>query len=140
MSYVFFGPSEAGKSTVVELSRPHPALSDDMIAVRLEGGRLFAERVPFYGVSPPTERHGGRYPVANLLCLTKSERHEVRELPRALQVLHLRTSLPFLDPGEARVLDLVERVVDALPVRELRFARDPGFWELLGAGSATDAG
>ena len=131
VAHVFFGLSEAGKSTVVELSQPHPALSDDLIAMRLGGGGLLAERVPFFGLYPATEKHGGRYRVVNLLSLAKDARHEVRTLPKSLQVLHLRTSLPFLNPVEPRALDFIERVLEVIPVRELAFRKDPGFWALL---------
>jgi hypothetical protein len=137
-AYVFFGPSGAGKSTVTELSRPRPALSDDMIAMRLEAGELRAERVPFYGVYPPTERHGGRYPVARLLRLVQDARHALEDLPRAVQVLELRAALPFLDPSDPRPLDVCGRAAAAVPVRKLRFARDAGFWDLLAGPGRRD--
>jgi hypothetical protein len=129
-AYAFFGLSGAGKSTVTKLSRPSPALSDDLIALTLRGSRLIAERVPFYGVYPPTERAGGRYPVRALLRLVKAEGHRLEEIPPSRQLLHLRSCMPFLNPASGAALDLAEKIVAAVPVRELHFARNAGFWEL----------
>ena len=129
---VFFGLSGSGKSRLVELCRDRPALSDDMVALRLgPDGTLIAERVPFHGEFPSSLREGGRFPVRHLLRAQRGEVHELRTIPAALQAARLRACLPFLRPEDPRALDLAARLVAAHPAAELEFTDDAGFRRLL---------
>lgn len=130
---VYFGLSGSGKSRVVELCPERPALSDDLVVLRLDGEEaLVAERVPFYGLFPSTLRAEGRYAVRHLLRVQHGNRHELTPLPTSLAAARLRACMPFLRADDLRPLELATRLVRAHPVEALEFADDPGFRDLLG--------
>lgn len=130
-AHAFVGLSGSGKSEIVRLSPGRVPLSDDMIALVLDGSTLFAVRVPFFGAWPTSARAPGRHPVASLVHVERAPETELAEIPRALQAAHLRACMPFLPPADERALDLARDVVTAHPMRALRFGGDARFWELL---------
>ena len=130
---VYFGLSGSGKSRIVELCPERPALSDDLVVLRLdEAGALVAERVPFYGLFASTLRAEGRYAVRHLLRVEPGSRHRLASLSTALAAARLRACMPFLRADDPRPLELATRLVRAHPAETLDFADDPGFRELLG--------
>lgn len=129
---VYFGLSGSGKSRIVELCPERPALSDDLIVLRLDpAGALVSERVPFYGLFESTLRAEGRHAVRHLLRVERGDRHRLAPLPTPLAAARLRACMPFLRADDLRPLELATRLVRAHPAEALDFADDAGFRELL---------
>ena len=129
---VFFGLSGSGKSRIVECCPERPALSDDLIVLRLdEAGALIAERVPFYGLFPSTLRAEGRYPVRHLLRIEGASSNARSPMPAALAAARLRACMPFLSAADPRPLELAARIVRAHPAETLDFAGAAGLSDLL---------
>ena len=130
-AFLFSGPSGAGKSTAALLTGAPVVLSDDIVAVTLDGGRAIAHAVPFGGLSAPPSRPLA-LPIEVLCLLEQSDAHRLEPLPPAAVLGRFISNVLYLPTGDPRTKDLLEvceGVVRAIPARRLRFRRDGGFWE-----------
>lgn len=133
-AYVFFGPSGSGKTTVARFSSGHTILSDDMVFLRKVRGSVRAFGVPFRGELPESPRSNISAKVAGLYRLRKADRHFVSPLNPIRALGELVTCVPFVTTTPAmaeRVMALAQDLIRSVPVRELHFRRDGGFWEVL---------
>ncbi len=133
-AYVFFGPSGAGKSTVVSLSPGYRVLSDDLVLlVRGERGWR-AATTPFKGTFPQGAKDRGTYSLRGLYRLVQAPANAVAPVPLGLAVGMAMACCPFVsDPAKRRdkLLPLVESCCREAGVRELRFRREAGFWDII---------
>jgi len=131
-AYLFFGPSGAGKTTCCKLSEGLArAVNDDLVLLRMgEGGEWKVAAVPFTGTFG-REETGTTYPMAGLYRLVQDTRTAVERLSTAAAVVEVLSSVPFMEerPTDGALADQVEDLVRAVPVRRLRFRKDPGFWD-----------
>jgi hypothetical protein len=135
--YVFFGHSGAGKSTVAELSPGAAILSDDLVWLRLQGGRIWLHGVPFRGELQAPHANAAA-PVAGLYALEQAAQHRLRSLPPLLGAARLLACAPFVTEGvesAAHAMDICAALAQAQPIAVLEFARDGGFWPLITAAS-----
>jgi hypothetical protein len=133
--FLFFGHSGAGKSTATALSAPRRALSDDMVLIDLQGPRVRAHAVPFYGLFPPQERVRGAFPVAGGFRLRQAPEDGLERLRPARATATIAASVPFIhDVGLPPdiLADLALEFCRRIPVYDLRFTRTDRFWDLLG--------
>jgi hypothetical protein len=135
-SYVFFGPSGAGKTTIARMSCPesNTVLSDDLVILGWDGGVLHAYGVPFRGELLEAPRNNAAAPLAGLYLLSKGENHSISRVSSAEAVARLTAATPFVTTSTQsvkQVLAVCEEVNRAVPVRRLAFAKHPGFWEYL---------
>jgi hypothetical protein len=133
---VVFGFAGAGKSRLARRAGARPLVSDDLVALVLEAGRVFVERVPFFGEFPPEDRAPGRYRVLSLDALSPEGGPSLEPLPKAAAVARLAACLPFLDAAERRRLPLVTRLLEVVPARELRAGDDPDPWGRLATATS----
>ena len=133
--YVFFGPSGAGKSTLAGMSDGCELLSDDLVLIKERAGAFHVASTPFAGTLPQSVKRPGLFPLRGLYRLRQAPRHEVHALrPRSVAVASILSCCPFVaDPSARRdrLLPLVETCCAAVPVGELEFLKDPGFWAML---------
>jgi hypothetical protein len=135
--YVFFGHSGAGKSTVAELSPDAAVLSDDLVWLRMHGGRVWLHGVPFRG-EMQAPRTNAAAPVAGIYALEQARAHRLRPLPPLLGAARLLACTPFVTQGAeaaARVMDVCTALAQAQPISVLEFTPDGGFWPLVTASS-----
>lgn len=130
--YMFFGHSGSGKSTVSELSPGAKLLSDDLVFVFPEGRRYLCSTTPFAGVMPQVLKDRGSYPVAGCFRLRKSD--EVRKMSTAKAAAFglLVPSCPNIISMKRRnelLYPAVRKFLDIVPVYELFFRKDDGFWD-----------
>ncbi|MEM6795271.1 MAG: hypothetical protein AAF725_14925 [Acidobacteriota bacterium] len=135
VAYLFLGHSGAGKSTISRLSLAsgREVLSDDMNALCPVDGLPHIEKLPFAG--DLGNRPGPRqsFPLA-AVCRLRQGEHGVRPMTTAEAVAFLIGCAPFVnvDPHRAeRLTDNLLNLVRGFPMRELTFAKDPGFWPLI---------
>ena len=131
--HAFTGPSGAGKTTVCRLSGDRTVLTDETTIVR-PGGRGYL----VYGNPFPGElgRYGPNtsYPLASVNLLVKDRSHGVEELSRdqAVRALLQNTFLHVRDSElTLQAFDAAFAIAREVPVRRLRFAPEPSFWEVI---------
>jgi hypothetical protein len=134
--FVFFGQSEAGKSTVAQLSHQlgHPVLSDDQNVLYPSGEDVLLHGVPFRGGQCPVATSPGIARVRRLLSLYKDSHAELESVPVAVGAALLSTQVPLVNwqPGlMERVLANCAEIARRVPVEILHFRRDPEFWQIL---------
>ena len=133
--YLFFGPSETGKSTLSRLSLDHATvLSDEMIVVRKQatGYRLYG--TPFYGDESIRKGENASAPLCAAFMPVKSP--DVRIGPcrpaRALAGLLTATLAFGTTPRfHARLMSIAEDFLQTVPCYELHFRKDDSFWALI---------
>lgn len=135
-AWLFFGPSNAGKTTATRLSARgrRAILSDDLNAVTPAGPGLQAEKMPFAGDYGQNSTPAGPYPLAGLYRLHKGPAAGVGALSAAQALSALLACAPYVnaDPHrQDRLLAVLQAICARVPVRALTFARDGDFWPIL---------
>ncbi len=126
---LFVGVSGAGKTTTARLWADHATgtVSDDRVIVREHQGAMWMFGTPWHGEAELSL--AGGVPLAGVYLLAQADGNELRTLSAVEAVARLFgcTFPPFYDE---RALDFtlafLQRLTSAVPVRELRFTRDPG--------------
>lgn len=135
LGFVFFGPSGAGKSTLAGMSGAYGLLSDDLVLIQERDGAFRVSSTPFAGTLPQSDKHPGVFPLTGLYRLRQAPCHALHPIhPLAVAVATVLSACPFVaDPAARRdrLMPLVEDCCAAIPVAELSFLKDPGFWDIL---------
>lgn len=131
--YVFFGAAASGKTTVarwaVELG--HTVLSDELVMLLPRDGTWRVFGAPFCGAAPRGTAGGV---LAGMWALVPDHQHDTVALPPARAAALLAACAPFVttDPATAqRLVQICAQVAAQVPVRELHFRRDSGWWSVL---------
>ena len=132
--HLFVGMSGAGKSTTARLweGSSRGVVSDDRVIVREEDGAMWMYGTPWHGEAELSLAM--RVPLADVYLLVQSPGNEIRTIPAAAAVARLFgcSFPPFYDaPSIDYTLRFLERLVRAVPVRELRFTRDRSVVDLV---------
>lgn len=129
-AYLFFAPSGTGKSTHTQLWRKvfgdrAQILNDDRPALRLENGVWYAYGIPWSGKT--NLNINTKAPVAGICMLTRGEVNRIAPLS-GMKALHgilgqaSRSRVPEL---MSRMLELIENLMDNVPVWKLECNMDP---------------
>ena len=134
--YVFFGPSGSGKTTTARLSLDAgcTVLSDDLVILKKRGQPFWLHGVPFRGDLPEAPRINQSAPAQAVFALVKDSEHGISPMPAGESAARLASCAPFVmsQPSTARrVMEICADLASSVPVRQLRFRRDPGFWRLI---------
>jgi hypothetical protein len=135
LAWVFAGPSRAGKSTAVRLSRPDPSLGDDFAVLVPRAGTWHAAAVPFDNaerVGP--DRATGSFVLAGVYRLVQAAEPCIDrpEGPAAAASLLASAAFPWAIPDLAdRLAAAAAGLARAGKVAHLHFREDPDFWPLL---------
>jgi hypothetical protein len=128
--YVFFGPSESGKTTVVRLSAGLPVLSDELVVLRRRREGWSAYGTPFWGEFARPGRNV-RTRLAWLGALHKASAVAVERMPEAEAFRALLVCVfyfggsPELSEGILKTCSLLTR---EMTVHRLHFRPEPSFW------------
>jgi hypothetical protein len=131
---LFVGMSGAGKSTTAHLweGSSRGVVSDDRVIIREDNGALWMYGTPWHGEAELSLAE--RVPLLDVYLLVQAPSNEIRALPAAAAVTRLLTCSfpPFHDAASVSyTLAFLERLVRAVPVRELRFTRDRSVVDLV---------
>lgn len=136
--YVFFGPSGSGKTTTATLSAVHTILSDDLVIIKKIAGTYHACGVPFRGDLPEAPRTNAAAPLRGLFTLVKDTQHFLVPLALPDAVAQLVRCVPFVmaqAENARRVANVCLDLATRVPVREMHFCRDAGFWDVIDPAS-----
>jgi len=135
--YLFVGPSEAGKTTIANLSSDHLVLNDEMNLVEFHADGLRLVGTPFNGHFRAKEP--GAAPLRALLLLDKGRAHALHSVGvgEAAGAVATQIAPPVGldetagDETPQSMIDCGTRIVTSTTVRRLTFTPDAGFWPVL---------
>ena len=129
-AYLFTAPSGTGKSThtslyLREFGERAYILNDDKPAIRLEDGIFYAYGTPWSGKTD--QNVNARVPLGGICVLARGENNEISRLGarESLLGIYSQTIRPRSVSYANRVLDLMEKLVEAVPVWALRCNMEP---------------
>ena len=135
LGYVFFGPSGAGKTTTSRLaSKQAHVVSDDLVIIRCDGDQCTLNGVPFKGELSEAPRANQRAPLKGLYRLRQDTSHYLEPLPHIRAVADLVAASPFIVREKSlsdQLLAVCSKIARCVPVQQLHFKRDDGFWKVL---------
>jgi len=123
-AYVFFGPSGSGKTTVAELIG-RGVITDEMVAIRRDGGQYRVFAVPWRGQRVDAS-------LTALFRLRQAPETAFTPLTPTAAVRHLLPSVffPRADALEVnRFFEIAGKLVTQVSCHEMRFAPDGLFWD-----------
>jgi hypothetical protein len=137
-AFALVGASGAGKTTWARLGRDagEVVIGDDLLLLDGAGSGIEALGSPFRSFHVADYRPG-RWPLGAVLFPVHGPGPAAwSECPSARARSRIVANLPFVSAAlehDARVVRTAERIVREVPCRDLTFARDAGFVELLRA-------
>ncbi|HDP98370.1 MAG TPA: hypothetical protein ENN22_04185 [bacterium] len=132
--YVFFGPSNAGKTTITEFSSDYLILGDDMVVVREKplGCEVYAS---------PFNINLGKLKIANsnkriqgFYRLHQDKKNFLQPMSEAKSLAELMSSVPLSSANFSGNLIAFERcrmIAKQIPCYNLHFTRDDSFWRII---------
>lgn len=137
--YACFGPSGAGKTTLMHLALDAqlPVLGDEALLLLPQGGDWFVHSFPFWEpgvVARRTQAKPLAAPLAGLLHLVQAPRHALCPLsPGSLLLRLLDTeNVPLTTAADSqRWLDLCAGLTQQIPGYDLEFRPNQGVWQTL---------
>ncbi len=135
-AFLFPGPPEAGKTTIIRNSPGMTVLSDEISAVDLNGtGAPVAYGTPFFGDwGEPGDKASA--PVRGLFFPVKSEINRVTPLNRKETLANLLPCVFTFTTWQPRLHKLFElslNLADRVPGYLLEFKPEPDFWQVIDA-------
>ncbi len=129
--YIFYGPSESGKTTITRLAPPsNTILSDNITLIRKLNGFYKAFGTPFYGdLSRPGINASAQ--VKSLFLLKKDKKVYLQRLKHTETLSSLLSSVLFFTTESnitKRLFNLCCDLCAAIPIYELHFVPDGTFW------------
>jgi hypothetical protein len=133
-TYLFFGHSGSGKTTVCKVSADtHMILNDDLVLLLPQGDVWYAYGTPFWN---PTqiEPSNQSAPIASMYHLIQAEKVFTRKMSPAQATAAIIANIPVIpqDPlRSAHLLDILTRLQKAVSIFELYFLPDNSFWNVI---------
>jgi len=126
---VFYGPSEAGKSTIAALLAPKWSLLNDELNFILPENHSFrVYSTPFSAPMNYSKCSKDSARLKRLFCLEKSACNKIGDLSSAQKILSLISSIysiPVNDFFCKRMFDNADEICKRVPVQKLFFKNDP---------------
>jgi len=132
-AYVFVGHSGAGKSTIASIAEAEGARipTDDRTILTVRNGSPMAWGTPWHGSLIRKSPDGAPLRGLYLLQQAKEDRSEPLARSRAVKELFVRLIQPRLHPTEVQLtLEVLERIVERVPVATLHFRPTPAAFAL----------
>ncbi|MCX7661694.1 MAG: hypothetical protein N2Z79_03310 [Candidatus Omnitrophica bacterium] len=131
---IFFGPTQAGKTTVANLSKDKVVLSDDLILVREEEAKFVVYPTPNWGDLQYGEKNNRAYPLRRIFRLIKDKNNYLEKISLSQSLAEVFT-IPHIAPEFVPYPELIERYERLLSKTDyyrLHFLPDNSFWRLIG--------
>lgn len=133
--YVFFGPSGAGKTTTSRLAaKTAHVVSDDLVIIRCDEDGCMLHGVPFKGELSEAPRANQQAPLKGLYRLRQDTSHYLEPISHIKAVADLVAASPFIVREKQlseKLMSVCSKIAKCVPVQELHFKRDDGFWKVI---------
>jgi hypothetical protein len=134
-SYLFFGHSGSGKTTISKISLDNGAtiLNDDLIVMIPQGKHWIAYGTPFWNQTQ-LEPANQQAPIAGMYFLIQDKNVFVKKLPLGIATAALISNVPVIPQDPTRsacLLDLLDQLQKCVPVYEIHFLPDNSFWNVI---------
>ena len=131
-TYVFFGRSGMGKSTISRLMAEvgYSIISDDLNAIIRENQCFRVHQVPFYGDNGPSKTISESYTMTGFFQLKQGKRCAVQPLTGAHALQKLMVCSPFVNRDPYRIDALISNLtslISNIKISELLFKRNIEF-------------
>ena len=136
-AHLFLGHSNAGKTTITELSSPRLVLGDDMNLISVENGQLYAEAGAIGGRFNSMIGYGKKVPLKAIYWLHQDKINGKIELDALTSTQYLLASFANLHwptlPSEKieKLIDFSEKATNTVKFYQLNFKKESSIWELL---------
>jgi hypothetical protein len=135
LTYLFFGHSGSGKTTVSRFSSAYTVLNDDSVMLVPDQACWLAYSTPFTNPTqaPPTPLPEGM-PVAGLYRLVKDQTVFLEGISQPEGAAEMISCTPILAalPGLGQeVLDHIHLFLREVPIFRLHFRKDDSFWNVI---------
>ncbi len=133
--YVFVGQSGSGKSTISRMFRDRGIVySDDMVAIREEGGRFLLFSTPFRGEETLWLRDRRQIPIEKVLIPVKSDKTYSVVAPEWEALAKIMANVPFVyevEGAHSRVMRIIDEFVKKVSIHKLYFEKKAPVWEVI---------
>ncbi|KRE51017.1 hypothetical protein [Paenibacillus sp. Soil724D2] len=132
-AYLFAGHSGAGKSTAAKLSQPRELFSDEATIVKITSDQITVFNSPFRSELDRTGVEESS-PLAGIYLLNQAIDNHIVPLNKSNGFLNLMDKVFYWSHSSdetGNILQLLQHVVNAVPVYELHFQKNNTFWELI---------
>jgi len=130
-TYLFFGHSGSGKTTVARLSTADRVLNDDLVLLLPDQERWIAYATPFSNPTQVSPTGPCNAPVAALLRLVQSKDVRLEPMSSGRALGELVASVPVATTDPARltsVFTMCQQLLKTVPCHRLHFLPDASFW------------
>ncbi len=132
-AYIFFGPSQSGKSTVAQLSKDYIILSDDLIVIKRINGSCKVFGTPYWDRLKESQGKRGVFEIAGLFKLVKDNKTCLKRLPYSQGLAEVLTlpGIPKEHQPIAKLLSISSLLIREAPCYELHFLPNKSLWRCI---------
>lgn len=136
-AHLFLGHSEAGKTTITELSHPRLVLGDDMNIVSSEMGKLMVEAGAIGGRFHSMIGYDKKVPVAACYWLRQKPKNHLAELDKTQAAQKFIASFANLNwptltvEKNFKLIQFASEACASVPFYTLEFEKSSSVWEML---------
>lgn len=133
-AYIFFGPSQSGKSTVARISAGYSVLTDELVAIRRVNGSFKAYGTPYWGKHLKVAK-GLSAPVkiGGLFKLIKDKKVFLKKFSPSQAITEVLTVPKLYEEflSMHKLLNSCADLAKVAPCYELHFLPDASFWKCI---------
>jgi hypothetical protein len=133
MSFLFFGHSGSGKTTIATLSRDDVVINDDLVLLKPLGKKWIAYATPFW--NPGWEEVvNASAPIVALFRLVKDQQVKLEEMEKSVAMAELVANVPVIPADYLHANELLSRcsfILDRVNAYWLHFRKDQSFWDTI---------
>jgi hypothetical protein len=135
-TYLFFGHSGSGKSTVARFSPHDTVLNDDLVVLMPHGDGWTVFATPFWNPTQVRPVHASA-PLKGLYRLVQDKQVFLEPLGAGHALAELISNVPVIPENRFLNMELFIRgrqLLDGVPAYRLHFLPDDSFWQVITAG------
>lgn len=135
-TYLFFGHSGSGKSTVARLSPNDIVINDDLVVLLPQNGEWLVHATPFW--NPTQVKPVPAFaPLKGLYRLVQDKKVYLEPIAQGQALAELISNIPVIPDNPFLNTQLFNRgkeLLDMIPTYRLHFLPDESFWQVVLAG------